>query len=45
VVVIVLAIGEKRRLVEHLRDAGILVIVMVGTPARARAAVAWGAMV
>lgn len=41
--VVVLAFGEKRRLVEHLRDAGIFVFVMVGTPAQARAAVAWGA--
>jgi nitronate monooxygenase len=41
--VVVLAFGEKRGLVEHLRDAGIFVFVMVGTPAQARAAVAWGA--
>jgi nitronate monooxygenase len=41
--VVVLAFGEKRRLVEHLRDAGIFVFVMAGTPEQARAAVAWGA--
>ncbi len=41
--VVVLAFGEKRGLVEHLRDAGIFVFVMVGTQAQARAAVAWGA--
>ncbi|OBJ02678.1 nitronate monooxygenase [Mycobacterium sp. 1465703.0] len=41
--VIVLAFGEKRGLVEHLRDAGIFVFVMVGTEAQARAAIAWGA--
>jgi nitronate monooxygenase len=41
--VVALAFGEKRRLVEHLRDAGIFVFVMVGTPAQARAAVAWDA--
>jgi nitronate monooxygenase len=41
--VVVLAFGEKRGLVTHLREAGIFVFVMVGTPAQARAAVAWGA--
>src|SRR5438270_2370686 len=41
--VVVLAFGAKRRLVEHLRGAGIFVFVMVGTPAQARAAIAWGA--
>jgi nitronate monooxygenase len=41
--VVVLAFGEKRGLVEHLRNAGIFVFVMVGTTAQARAAVAWGA--
>ena len=41
--VVVLAFGENRRLVEHLRDAGIFVFVMVGTQAQARRAVAWGA--
>ena len=41
--VVVLAFGEKRGLVEHLREAGIFVFVMVGTEAQARAAVAWGA--
>ena len=41
--VVVLAFGERRRLVEHLRDAGIFVFVMVGTEAQARAAIAWGA--
>jgi len=40
--VVVLAFGGKRGLVEHLRDAGIFVFVMVGTQAQARAAVAWG---
>ncbi|WP_197696130.1 nitronate monooxygenase, partial [Mycobacterium sp. E1715] len=29
---VVLAFGEKRGLVRHLRDAGIFVFVMVGTP-------------
>lgn len=41
--VAVLAFGEKRGLVEHLRGAGIFVFVMVGTAAQARAAVARGA--
>jgi nitronate monooxygenase len=41
--VVVLAFGENRRLVEHLRDAGIFVFVMVGTQAQARSAIAWGA--
>ncbi len=41
--VVVLAFGEKRGLVEHLRDAGIFVFVMVGTQAQAHAALAWGA--
>lgn len=41
--VAVLAFGEKRGLVAHLRDAGIFVFVMVGTQAQARAAIAWGA--
>jgi NAD(P)H-dependent flavin oxidoreductase YrpB (nitropropane dioxygenase family) len=40
---VVLAFGEKRGLVEHLREAGIFVFVMVGTEAQARAAIAWGA--
>jgi NAD(P)H-dependent flavin oxidoreductase YrpB (nitropropane dioxygenase family) len=40
---VVLAFGEKRGLVEHLRHAGIFVFVMVGTEAQARAAIAWGA--
>lgn len=40
---VVLAFGEKRGLVEHLRDAGIFVFVMVGTAPQARAAVARGA--
>ncbi|ORW84496.1 oxidoreductase [Mycobacterium sp. IEC1808] len=40
---VVLAFGEKRGLVEHLREAGIFVFVMVGTEERARAAIAWGA--
>lgn len=39
----VLAFGEKRGLVEHLREAGVFVFVMVGTEAQARAAVSWGA--
>lgn len=41
--VAVLAFGEKRGLVEHLRDAGIFVFVMVGTSAQADAAIGWGA--
>jgi len=41
--VVVLAFGEKRGVVEQLRDAGIFVFVMVGTQAQARRAVAWGA--
>ncbi|OBG99581.1 MULTISPECIES: nitronate monooxygenase family protein [unclassified Mycobacterium] len=41
--VVVLAFGEKRGLVEHLRDAGVFVFVMVGTEAQARVAIAWGA--
>lgn len=40
---VVLAFGEKPGLVEHLRDAGIFVFVMVGTDAQARAASAAGA--
>jgi NAD(P)H-dependent flavin oxidoreductase YrpB (nitropropane dioxygenase family) len=40
---VVLAFGEKRGLVEHLRAAGVFVFVMVGTEAQVRAAVAWGA--
>ncbi|MCV7445410.1 nitronate monooxygenase [Mycobacterium paraense] len=39
----VVAFGEKRGLVEHLRQAGVFVFVMVGTEAQARAAVSWGA--
>ncbi|ORA10269.1 nitronate monooxygenase [Mycobacterium arosiense] len=41
--VVVVAFGEKRGFVEHLRDAGIFVFVMVGTEAAARAAIACGA--
>jgi len=41
--VVVLAFGEKRGLVQHLREAGIFVFVMVGTGGQARAAVASGA--
>lgn len=41
--VVVVAFGEKRGLVEHLRAAGIFVFAMVGTEAQARAAVAGGA--
>lgn len=41
--VVVLAFGGNRRLVEHLRDSGIFVFVMVGTRAQARQAVGWGA--
>lgn len=41
--VVVVAFGEKRGLVERLRDVGIFVFVMVGTAAQARAAIAWGA--
>lgn len=40
---VVVAFGEKRGLVEHLREAGIFVFVMVGTEAAARAAIACGA--
>ncbi|OBH09717.1 nitronate monooxygenase [Mycobacterium sp. E1747] len=40
---VVLAFGEKRGLVEHLREAGIFVFVMVGTSGQARAAIGWGA--
>jgi nitronate monooxygenase len=41
--VVVLAFGGNRKLVEHLRDAGILVFIMVGTEAQARRAIAWEA--
>ncbi len=41
--VVVLAFGEKRGLIGHLRDAGVFVFVMVGTPEEARRAVAGGA--
>ncbi len=41
--VVVLAFGEKRRVIQRLRDAGTFVFVMVGTQAQARRAVAWGA--
>jgi NAD(P)H-dependent flavin oxidoreductase YrpB (nitropropane dioxygenase family) len=41
--VVVVAFGGDRRLVEHLRDAGIFVFVMVGTEGQARDAVGWGA--
>jgi NAD(P)H-dependent flavin oxidoreductase YrpB (nitropropane dioxygenase family) len=41
--VVVLAFGEKRGLVEHLRQTGTFVFVMVGTVTQARAAVAWAA--
>jgi len=41
--VVVLAFGGNRRLVDHLRDAGIFVFVMVGTQAQARQAINWGA--
>lgn len=41
--VVVLAFGENRGLVAHLRQAGAFVFVMVGTVAQARAAIAWGA--
>lgn len=40
---VVVAFGEKRGLVEHLREAGIFVFAMVGTEAAARAAIACGA--
>jgi nitronate monooxygenase len=40
--VVVLAFGGDRRLVEHLRDAGIFVFVMVGTEEQAREAIGWG---
>ena len=39
--VVVLAFGGKRGLVEHLRDAGIFVFMMVGTEAEAGRAIAW----
>jgi nitronate monooxygenase len=41
--VVVLAFGETRSIVEHLRDAGVFVFVMVGTRAQARRAIGWGA--
>lgn len=41
--VVVVAFGGDRKLVEHLRDAGIFVFVMVGTEAQARRAIEWGA--
>lgn len=41
--VVVLAFGGKRGLVDHLRDAGIFVFMMVGTQAEARRAIAWNA--
>ena len=41
--VVVLAFGGDAALVEQLRQAGIFVLVMVGTEDQARAAVAWGA--
>ncbi|MBV9351420.1 MAG: nitronate monooxygenase [Mycobacterium sp.] len=41
--VVVLAFGGKRGLVDHLRDAGIFVFMMVGTEPEARRAIAWNA--
>ena len=41
--VVVVAFGGDRGIVEHLRDAGIFVFVMVGTEAQARQAIGWGA--
>jgi nitronate monooxygenase len=41
--VVVLSFGEKRGLIEHLREAGIFVFVMVGTGDEARRAVSRGA--
>jgi NAD(P)H-dependent flavin oxidoreductase YrpB (nitropropane dioxygenase family) len=41
--VVVVAFGGDRGVVEHLRDAGIFVFVMVGTEAQARQAISWGA--
>jgi nitronate monooxygenase len=41
--VVVLAFGETRQLVEHLRDNGVFVFVMVGTRAQARRAIGWSA--
>jgi NAD(P)H-dependent flavin oxidoreductase YrpB (nitropropane dioxygenase family) len=41
--VVVVAFGGDRKIVEHLRDAGIFVFVMVGTEAQARKAIDWGA--
>lgn len=40
---VVVAFGEERGLVEHLRDAGIFVFAMVGTEAAAKSAIACGA--
>jgi nitronate monooxygenase len=40
--VVVVAFGGDRKIVEHLRDAGIFVFVMVGTEAQAREAIDWG---
>jgi NAD(P)H-dependent flavin oxidoreductase YrpB (nitropropane dioxygenase family) len=40
---VVLAFGEKRGLVERLRDAGVFVFVMVGTEGQSRQAIGWGA--
>lgn len=42
--VVVLAFGEKRGLVEHLRNAGIFVFVMVGTQAHRRMPLSQGAL-
>jgi len=39
----VVAFGGDRGIVEHLRDAGIFVFVMVGTEPQARQAIGWGA--
>jgi nitronate monooxygenase len=41
--VVVVAFVGDRSVVEHLREAGIFVFVMVGTDAQARQAIGWGA--
>jgi nitronate monooxygenase len=41
--VVVVAFGGDRDIVEHLRDAGIFVFVMVGSETQARRAIDWGA--
>jgi NAD(P)H-dependent flavin oxidoreductase YrpB (nitropropane dioxygenase family) len=41
--VVMVAFGGDRGIVEQLRDAGIFVLVMVGTEAQAQQAIGWGA--